>query len=403
MSRHRATVSAYVTLILFVTVFSLALPAGAQAQQFAYRNTFESAPGPEWSNGSRSVASGRGFLGPFGNGQSTTLTFTVPQSGMVTVSFDLFVLGSWNGNAGTDNDRWLLLIDGSQYVNATFSNSASYTQTYPNNVGSVVHPARTGSFESNTLKYGVLDAGSDDVYRIARTFSASAGTHVVTFYGTGSLWGLDNVEVRVGAPRDLMSWGLNSYGQLGDGTTLNRLSPVHTPDVGLVRRVVSGDGHTAAIRASDNAVLTWGSNTFGETGPGYGVGVTLLSPRVVVDSAGTMIAAADVAAAFHHTLILGTDGTLYAMGQNESGELGTRTPGYQPYPVPVRSQSDNSPLSGVLSFATGVNHGLAATNDGLVRAWGDNTFGQLGDGNVASDGFRTLATLSGVTAVAAGD
>jgi RHS repeat-associated protein len=98
-----------------------------------------------------------------------------------------------------------------------------------------------------------------------------------------------------------------------------------------------------------------------------------------------------------HALALRSDGTVWAWGNNAYGQLGNGSTTNSDAPVQV------SGLTGVIAIAGGAGHSLAVKSDGTVWAWGNNAYGQLGNGTTTNALVPTQATgLSGITAVAAG-
>jgi hypothetical protein len=181
---------------------------------FLYQNNFERAGGPgiEWSNQTVSVTpvGGRRFLGEFSNGEEVTLNFdNLPAHQSVTVSFDLYIIRSWDGDGsqGAGPDVWSLNTSTATLFQTTFSNfngtnGSFIPQHYPDSsTGSVVHPGRTGAVENNTLGY-TNGEPQDSVYRLSFTFNHRGNLLLLRFAGQGlqgvsdESWGLDNVEVR---------------------------------------------------------------------------------------------------------------------------------------------------------------------------------------------------------------
>ena len=170
-----------------------------------YFNNFESPVGPEWSNTSTAITpvGSRSFLGQFGN-QTVSLTLdSLPAHDSVTLSFDLFVINSWDGVGTNGPDVWTLSVAGGPtLLNTTFSNVEemgrlqSYPDSYP---GVVTHPAGTGASEIDTLGYNFY---GNSVYALSFTFSHSTSSLVVNFSASGlqglsdESWGIDNVAVR---------------------------------------------------------------------------------------------------------------------------------------------------------------------------------------------------------------
>ena len=174
---------------------------------------------------------------------------------------------------------------------------------------------------------------------------------------------------------------------------LFRSVPIHLPTLTGITVVSAGAGHSVALK-NDGSVWTWGDNRVGELGNGIVGGVNPTPAQVPGLTGVTAIATFGA-----HTLALKADGTVWAWGDNHAGQLGHGTVGGNS-PVPVQVIG----LSAMIHVIAGGIHSLALGSDGLVRAWGDNNFGQLGDGT-----FTTRSTpvfvgggLSQVSVVAAG-
>jgi alpha-tubulin suppressor-like RCC1 family protein len=138
--------------------------------------------------------------------------------------------------------------------------------------------------------------------------------------------------------------------------------------------------------------LAWGQNLSGQLGDG----AFNASSNVPTQVLGLKFVAA-VAAGGHHSLALLADGTVVAWGENEFGQLGDGTTERSNVPVAVTG------LSGVKAIAAGGQHSLALMSNGTVMAWGDNEGGQLGDGNTTASEVPVAVTgLTGVKAISAG-
>ena len=172
-----------------------------------YSNDFEGTVGPEWSNTSLDTtpAGARRFLGQFGNGLVTLALGDLPSHTQATVSFDLFIIGSWDGNGiPFGPDVWdLSVAGGPTLVHTTFANNPALPQSYPSTHPGDDHSPRTGALEDNTLGYSFGIEPTDAVYRLSFTFAHSGSSLVLDFSGSGledldnESWGLDNVVVRV--------------------------------------------------------------------------------------------------------------------------------------------------------------------------------------------------------------
>jgi hypothetical protein len=193
------------------------------------------------------------------------------------------------------------------------------------------------------------------------------------------------------------AWGYNDTGQLGDLSFVDRYAPVqvrdHTNTLGGVRAVSAGAFHSLALK-HDGTVWAWGYNSSGALGDGGGGGGRKVPFPV---QAQNLTGATAVAAGFEHSLALKNDGTVWAWGMNEWGQLGDGTTSYRYTPVQVQD------LSGITAIAAGSGYSLAVKNDGTVWAWGYNYKGALGDGTTADRHLpKQVQNLGGVTAVAAG-
>ena len=191
----------------------------------------------------------------------------------------------------------------------------------------------------------------------------------------------------------LKCWGDNFFGQLGDGTTTDRQAPVDV--VGLtsgVAAVSNGNAHTCAVTTT-SGIKCWGSNLLGVLGDG-----TTVDRLTPVDVAGLTSNAAAVAAGAVHTCALTKAGDLKCWGFNELGALGDGTTTDRAVPVDVSGLA-----SGVTAVSAGRFHTCVVTTAGL-KCWGFNVSGQLGNGTTTQRATPgdVLGLTSEVAAVAAG-
>jgi len=199
---------------------------------------------------------------------------------------------------------------------------------------------------------------------------------------------------------NVLCWGGNAEGQLGSGTT-DTIIGVPYPVQGLTGAIAIGAGvaHTCALRAGGR-VSCWGRNSSGQLGDG--TSTQALAP---VPVSGLTDAVA-IALGAEHTCALRATGTLLCWGKNSRGQLGNGTLVRSLVPSPVN-------LAGVLAsgtasaLAAGAEHTCAVLRGSQVTCWGDNSFGQFGDGTTVSRSApatvvlaagRKLQNVGGVTA-----
>jgi alpha-tubulin suppressor-like RCC1 family protein len=182
------------------------------------------------------------------------------------------------------------------------------------------------------------------------------------------------------------AWGDNGYGQLCDGSTTVRPSPVMMSGPDHVTQVAPGYGFTLLLR-SDGTVWRCGLDVGGQ----LGTGGTSVDSTVPVQVAG-LTDVVQVAAGGGFALALRADGTVAAWGGNFVGTLGDGTRTDSSTPVTVQGLTD------VIQIGAGLAHGLALRSDGTVMAWGANNTGQLGidDPNAEWDTPQPVDGLTGI-------
>lgn len=190
------------------------------------------------------------------------------------------------------------------------------------------------------------------------------------------------------------AWGYNFFGQLGDGTNSQRLTPVAVTGLPACSAIAAGSNHSLAIEnaPSGRRLFAWGYNSKGQ------LGVAGTSRNVPVEVPG-LLNAIQVEAGEEHSVALLENGTVWVWGSNSYGQLGAGTTDSSSHPTPQQVGS----LSNIVQVAVGYNFNLALRNDGTVWAWGHNYNGQLGDGTTTPRPTPVpVSGLSEVTAVAAG-
>ncbi len=203
------------------------------------------------------------------------------------------------------------------------------------------------------------------------------------------------------------AWGLNTSGQLGNGTTTNSNVAVGVEGLSGIAAVAGGSTHSLAL-LSDGKVMAWGANEYGELGNGTTANSDV--PVVVKEAGGKELTGVSaIAAGAWSSYALLSNGTVMAWGINREGELGDATTANSDVAVPVKESAgkDAKALSGVSAIAAGGEHTLALLSDGKVIAWGANEYGELGNGKTAkSDVPVTVSDLppagASISAISAG-
>jgi len=176
-----------------------------------YAHDFAKAPGEEWSNRktSRTPKGDEGFLGEFGKEEVRLRLTDLPEHTMLRVSFDLFILRSWDGNhRAWGPDTWRVgLGGGPTLLETSFGYDAVQgTQSYPDEYPAGQNPMETGAARTDAMgfAFGSQNVPGDAVYKMEFTLPHRRGRVEIAFAATGNLlkiedesWGLDNVRVAV--------------------------------------------------------------------------------------------------------------------------------------------------------------------------------------------------------------
>lgn len=188
----------------------------------------------------------------------------------------------------------------------------------------------------------------------------------------------------------VFAWGRNDRGQLGDGTTNDRSTPVEITSIGTTFGISAGWDHTLALK-SNGTVWAWGNNDVGQLGDGT---TTQRNSPIQVSN---LTSVASIGAGFYHSFGVTTNGELWAWGGNWGGQLGDNSTNSQSAPVQITGITD------VIQVDGGVSHTVALTTNGTVWTWGYGGEGELGDGTWGSSLVPAQISLSNVVAVAAAE
>jgi alpha-tubulin suppressor-like RCC1 family protein len=164
------------------------------------------------------------------------------------------------------------------------------------------------------------------------------------------------------------AWGDNSNGQLGNGTTTNSSVPVQGTGLSYMSAVAAGNHFSLTLRYTDQTVWAWGLNSSGQLGNGT------TTDSVTCVNVSVLASATAIAAGYDHAVALQSDGTAWTWGDNSNGQLGNGTTSLSTTPVQVTG------LSGGVAVAAGRDDSIVMKSDKTIWAWGNNSNGQLGDG-----------------------
>ncbi|MCX8672706.1 InlB B-repeat-containing protein [Bifidobacterium sp. B4079] len=194
-----------------------------------------------------------------------------------------------------------------------------------------------------------------------------------------------------GSDGNLYTWGDNSNGTLGDGTTTDRPTPIKVgkpqgAPAGFTWKQVSlGAWHSAAI-GSDGNLYTWGRNSNGQLGRGTNV-VSAHRPGIVGKPQGAPAGFTwkQASLGWFHSAAIGSDGNLYTWGRNDSGQLGDGT---------TTDRNKPAKINGFTWKQISLNNNFSAgiSSDGSLYTWGGNSTGQLGDGTTTNRNTPTLVS-----------
>jgi alpha-tubulin suppressor-like RCC1 family protein len=185
-----------------------------------------------------------------------------------------------------------------------------------------------------------------------------------------------NHSVALTSTGSVLTWGNNSYGELGNNTTTGTSSPIQVSGLSGVKAIAAGQYFTAALTGG-SSVWVWGYNGYDVCGPSTN---HLIPSQITSVSGVTAIAAGD-----DHILALKSDGTVWAWGDNQGGQLGGGSVVPFSTGTAVEVLTTSGSLTNVVAIAAGVQCSLAVRGDGTVWGWGNNQNWQLGSSSTGSN------------------
>jgi hypothetical protein len=186
---------------------------------------------------------------------------------------------------------------------------------------------------------------------------------------------------------DLYAWGNNYNGELGNGSTTGSNVPVLVlSELSDWVAIAAGAYHSVALK-SDGTLWCWGENGYGQLGLGIGNFTDRSFPTRENTNGNDW---ASIAAGDNHTIAIKSNGTLWAWGMGNYGQLGNDSLLHSPTPVQEYTLS-----SQWVAANAGLLHSIAMQADGSLWTWGDNTYGQLGDGTTEDKIIPNQISVSG--------
>jgi alpha-tubulin suppressor-like RCC1 family protein len=218
---------------------------------------------------------------------------------------------------------------------------------------------------SNRTSPVQIKAGQDNDITRFRAVSAG-GNHSLAIDADGNLW----------------AWGYNAYGQLGDGTTSNRVSPVNILPRKEIVAISAGVNHSMAIDGDGN-LWTWGYNSNGQLGNGLKT-ISNIPVQIKAGEDDTVTKFKSISAGGSHSFAIDINNQLWAFGKNMDGQLGdfsgSKKADY-PTPVQIAMRDGFNLITTFTSVSAGTNHSLIIDSNNSLWACGDNSNGQVGSGD----------------------
>jgi alpha-tubulin suppressor-like RCC1 family protein len=270
----------------------------------------------------------------------------------------------------------------------------------------------TSASAGTTTTTGVAGWGFDSRGQVGDGIPGFPGANVTApvASGPGALAGENIVSVCAGyehsvaltASHEVIAWGSNFFGQLGDGTNTDEhtptLIPIALPAGQFFSAITCGDQDTLGL-TDVGTIWAWGENFYGQLGDGSTVNSNV--PHLVDFGNLPGLTAVSISAGESASAALLSNGSVAMWGRNDLGQLGRGTV----YAPGTPDATEFFALPGLVdtpvqfsSITTGQHHALAITTTGQLYAWGDNSFGQLGDGSTTEADTPIIVDTSAITA-----
>ena len=276
---------------------------------------------------------------------------------------------------------------------ATTTTSTTTTTTPGPTVDVQPHPIDTNGTETCLVRDGHLNCwGQNKTGVLGITRGTPSIDDAVEIQGvatpTAVSLGRDHA-CAVTTTGSVRCWGANSAGQLGNGSTTSSLTPVPVTGLTSVVAVTSGGSSSNCALTTLGEVWCWGANSQGQLGDGTAVDRST-PVRVTGLADAVSISTAAGTSTLGHTCAARVGGTVVCWGWNGRGQLGDGTGTARRTPVPVAG------VTGASGVAVGLYHSCALLTSGQAKCWGGNDDGQLGNGTTATVSYVPTA-VTGIT------
>jgi alpha-tubulin suppressor-like RCC1 family protein len=250
---------------------------------------------------------------------------------------------------------------------------------------------------AQTSGWGYNNNGALGLGNLSNQSSPQAVTAMPDATGFGA--GIDHT-LFLKADGTLWAAGLNEFGQFGSELPASSSSPLAIAGLTNVVQASGGGFHSVALLA-DGSVWAWGFNRDGQIGNGT---TTVTGCLCVLAPTQTSVSGVvQIDAGAFHTLALKADGTVWAWGYNDRGQIGDST--NDPHPTPVQVGVGVTGFNNIIAVSAGDQHSMALKADGTVWIWGSNEYGQIGNGTISmTDQLIPVqnTTLANITQISAG-
>jgi alpha-tubulin suppressor-like RCC1 family protein len=256
--------------------------------------------------------------------------------------------------------------------------------------------------------YGKLGIGETNTPYVTTPVEVHDAANVSFFNSVKLVIGCEEHDIAVKNDGTVWCWGWNNYAQLGNGTFNDSWVPTQTgltanPALTNVIKLGGRPYFTLAVK-SDGTIWAWGMNQYGQMGNGT-VNSPVSSPQVSVPvmvsnsgPGGPINNPLQVTCGYAFGAALATNGTVWTWGTSQAGELGNGALGAGYYPAQVPG------LTNITYISAGWGHMLARKSDGTVWAWGGNANGEVGDGTAIDRHSPVLVlNVSNIVTVSGGD